>query len=122
MTLRHTYSVETSVNHSGPNDPNPETRTRTDHVFSGPACVSLSHSCVEFGDPYGDPERVTVRFWGDRGEVSDAVCDWLHNLRREVDSASGDLPGNRSAERCLETLQRIAGELGFTYPVPEAKQ
>lgn len=119
MTLRCETIEETTVTRDGYNDPAPKTQTTIRHNFTGRACVSLTHSAISIDDPYGEQTRQTVSYWGDSDHVADAVVDFVHALKREVDraAANGCVESSPSAARCLETLRRVAGELGLSFNV-----
>lgn len=96
-----------------------ETETRTERriALNGKACVSLTASCLEIRDGYGETDPLTLTYWADGDEILAAMVDYVAALRRAVDRAAeaGDfLPGrdNYSAQRSLENLNRIIGATG----------
>lgn len=117
MALSYTLTTEQTTVRTGYNDPSPVHTTLNRHQFSGRACVALSHSMIQISDPYGESSRQTLEYLSDSDAVAEAVVDWIHALRREVVRAAdaGCLGSSPSADRCLETLRRIAGELGYNF-------
>ena len=98
-----------------------ESRTERRIVVHGKACVSLTASCIEVQDGYGEPDRVGLTYWADSDEILSAMVDYVAALRRSVDRATenGDLrPGaeNYTAARSLEHLSRIVGAAGLALP------
>lgn len=99
----------------------PETRTERRISLNGKACVSLTASCLEIRDGYGETDPLTLVYWADGDEILAAMVDYVAALRRTVDRAAevGDfLPGreNYSAHRSLENLNRIIGATGCELP------
>lgn len=95
-----------------------EQRTERRIVVHGKACVSLTASCIEVQDGYGETDRVGLTYWADSDEILAAMVDYVAALRRSVDRATenGDLkPGaeNYTAARQLEHLRRIVGAAGL---------
>jgi hypothetical protein len=98
-----------------------ETRTERRIVVHGKACISLTASCLEIRDGYGEVDPLGLTYWADSDEILAAMVDYVASLRRSVDRATenGDLaPGaeNYSAARQLEHLSRIVGAAGLTLP------
>ena len=98
-----------------------ESRTERRIVVQGKACVSLTASCFEIRDGYGEPDGLTVIYWADSDEILSAMVDYVAALRREVERAAdrGDLTAgseNPTAVRQLEKLSRIVGAAGMAMP------
>lgn len=98
-----------------------EQRTERRIVVHGKACVSLTASCIEVQDGYGETDRVGLTYWADSDEILAAMVDYVAALRRAVDRATenGDLtPGaeNYTAARQFEHLSRIVGAAGLALP------
>lgn len=85
--------------------------TETRHVFSGTGHFSLTASCVEFADPYGEADRQLLTVWLDGDEISCAIVDWLAYLHR----TAGDDSSPRLQSTAAERLSRFAGAMGLTY-------
>ena len=98
-----------------------QSRTERRLAVHGKGCVSLTASCVEIRDGYGEAEPLTVIYWADTDEILAAMVDYVAALRRAVDRAteSGDLAPeaeNHSARRQFEHLSRIVGAAGLELP------
>lgn len=98
-----------------------ETRTERRIVVHGKACVSLTASCLEIRDGYGEVDPLGLTYWADSDEILAAMVDYVAALRRMVDRATenGDLtPGaeNHSAARHRDQLSRIVGAAGLALP------
>jgi len=116
-TILETTTTETASPFGG----EAETRTERRIVVHGKACVSLTASCVEIQDGYGEADRVALTYWSDSDEILAAMVDYVAALRRCVDRAteSGELRSgaeNPSALRQLEHLRRIVGAAGLALP------
>ena len=116
-TTFETATTETTTEFGG----EPQTRTERRIALNGKACVSLTASCLEIRDGYGETDPLTLTYWADGDEILAAMVDYVAALRRTVDRAAeaGDfLPGreNYSAQRSLETLNRIIGATGCELP------
>jgi hypothetical protein len=88
--------------------------TETRHAFSGTGHFSLTASCVEFADPYGETDRQLLTVWLDGDEISCAVVDWLAALHCTVRDDNSPRLQAIAAER----LSRFAGAMGLTYEAP----
>jgi hypothetical protein len=88
--------------------------TETRYAFSGKGHFSLTASCVEFADPYGEADRQILTVWLDGDEISCAVVDWLAALRNTANDDSSPRLQAIAAER----LSRFAGAMGLTYELP----
>ena len=98
-----------------------ETRTERRIVVQGKACISLTASCLEIRDGYGEAELLGLTYWADSDEILAAMVDYVAALRRCVDRAAetGELrPGaeSPSALRQFEHLSRIVGAAGLALP------
>lgn len=118
MTLSHTITEELTTYRHGVTDPAPRTESALRHTFEGAACIAISRHSVSICDPYGEGARQSLTYYSDNGAIADAVVDLVAALQKEVSRAreTGDLGLNRSADACLELLQRICGAAGLSYP------
>ena len=116
-TTLETTTIETASPFGG----EVESRTERRIVVHGKACVSLTASCVEIRDGYGEPDPMGLTYWADSDEILAAMVDYVAALRRSVDRATenGELrPGceNYTAARQFEHLSRIVGAAGLALP------
>jgi hypothetical protein len=90
------------------------TTTETRYAFSGKGRFSLTASCVEFADSYGENDRQCLTLWLDGDEIPSAIVDWLASLQR----TATDDTNQRLQAVAVERLQRFAGAMGLTYEAP----
>jgi hypothetical protein len=73
-------------------------------------------------DPYGPSDRIEVVYYGDSGEVVDAIVDYVADMQRDITrrfpSEASDPSG--LTRFAIERLQRIAGAMRLAYVPPTA--
>ena len=111
LYLRRTITETREFNDAG--DPAPsQTRTETRYAIGGSGCLSLTGSCIELFDPYGEQDRQCVTYWADRDEIPSAIVDWIAALHRTATDSTASESGRAIA---VERLQRFAGAMGLAY-------
>ena len=95
-----------------------EVHTETRLAIGGRGCVSLTSSCIEIVDAYGQKHRNVVTYWADHDEISSAIESWLAALHH---TATDKTASDHSKVIAVDKLQRFAGAMGLAYGAAMAK-
>jgi hypothetical protein len=111
LYLRRTITETREYNSAGDATP-ASARTETRYAIGGTGRVSVTASCVEIVDPYGEQDRNVVCYWADHDEISCAFVDWLAGMHH---TATDSTASDHSRAAAMERLQRFAGAMGLSY-------
>jgi glutamate formiminotransferase len=87
------------------NSTEPATDVKTELSLAGKAAVEITSMRFSVMDGCGETNRTVFTYWGDNGEVVDAVVSYVAALERETKY------GNVKAR---ENLERILGAAGLS--------